>query len=181
MGSLAHLAAMTGRGVYVPSSGRRPVLKDPWYVISKRKNLARRLRRILYGKVVHCPVHRMETWSWLVREFVYKRDFRYIGLLDEARRFVTLFGVVEAPDEFDKELDLDLVKAFQVYLYRRREELETWRNHPTPEQSAQAQAAVEAKSLALSGVCALCGNDLPCESCNMPAVVIDGKGGLRAI
>ena len=181
--SLASTAAATGRKVYVPSSGRRAVLTDPWHVIAKREKFAARLREILYGSSpTSCPSHRTSTWAWLIREFVHLRDFRYVELLDEARSFVKQYGHVESVS-YDEELDLDLLKAFQQHLYRRRAELQTWRNREQvrdPKLVVQEMAAREAKDCLLLGVCPLCGSDLPCSACGTPEVVFDGKGGLVA-
>lgn len=171
--------------MFVPTSGRRPIETDEWHVILRRTKLAGRLRHVLYGgSPPHAHDKRMTTWAFLVREFVRLRDFRYVELLRESRRFVTVHGYVES-DTFDEELDLDLLKAFQVYLYDRRRELATWLNREEmrrdPQGMLERKAAQEAKSLALLGVCGVCGGDLPCGPCGLPAVALDGKGGLTAV
>jgi len=182
LGSLGSI--LGGRRTFTPSNGRRPILTDEPWVIAKRVNFAKRLRSVLYGgHPPRCISKRLDTWAWLVREFVRLRDFRYIQLLDEARRFVKLHGHVEC-QEYDEVLDLDLLKAFQRYLYDRRRELETWRNRVDvrdKEQVLAGQAARDAKSLALLGICPLCVGSLPCKEDQIPAVALDGKGGLIAV
>jgi hypothetical protein len=77
-----------------------------------------------------------------------------------------------------------VLKAFQRYMYARRTELETWRNREAlrdREQVLQGIAEKEAKELALLGLCAVCGDDLPCQACGMPAVELDGRGGIRPV
>ena len=177
--------------VYTPKNGRRPVVVDEWHTIARRRDLAELLREILYGGVrVKVPKYRIEkVWCWTVREFVRLRDFRYSELLAEARRFVETYGHIEplppASSRTDVlELDLDVVKAFEKYLRERRTELNTW-EHSTRVRSMKVKleecAAVEAKRLALLGVCAICGGELPCKPCDLPAVGLDGRGGLVSL
>jgi hypothetical protein len=163
------------------------MVDEPW-VIAKRLNLAKKLRFILYGaRHVKIGRHRQDTWAWLVREFTRLRDFRYSGLLYEARRFTSTVGVVDPcldeTKDIQEALDLDLLKAFQRYLYRRREELETWKNRET-QKSPEGQAEIaesEAKSLMILGLCPSCGADLPCDLCGLKAVTLDGRGGITPV
>lgn len=169
--------------VYVPKNGRRPVVVDEWFTIVRRKKLGAKLRQVLFaGSPPKVVEKRLDTWAWLVKEFVHLRDFRYVELLHEARLFLKEVGQLQVEGD-PEEYDLLVLKAYQRYLYRRRRELQTWRNREvfgTPEHDAE-MAAAEAKSLALYGICFQCGNDTPCEQCQVPAVALDGRGGIVAI
>ena len=167
-------------------------MTDDPNVIVKRVKAAKVLRAVLYGghEVRVCNARIDCVWAWTVREFVMLRDFRYSELLDEARRFVSLYGHVDplpagSPEKEVLDLDLELVKAFERYMRSRRTELETWRKRPaeclTQQQILEGIATVEAKRLSLLGICPICGGDLPCEPCKLPAVQIDGRGGIVAV
>lgn len=200
--NLARLAsASPGRKLFVPKNGRRPILTDEWHTIVRRRGLAERLRTVLYGgQAPKAPGKRMTTWMFLVREFVRQRDFRYVELLVESRLFfkhvtesqgLRVSGPPSLPilsDDptpgtcvYDEEYDLDLLKAFQQYLYSRRTELETWRNRESvrdPSVVVPEVCAREAKELLLLGICPGCGGVLPCEGCGTPVVALDGRGGV---
>lgn len=189
LGQFAACMTRPGKRVFIPANGRKPVVVDEWHVIARRKKLAKMLREILYGGLPpRVPGRRVDTWAWSVREFVRLRDFRYSDLLAEARWFVQNHGspdVTECTTKNDlMELDLELLQAFEKYLRARRVDLETWRRSTralSEQEKLEGIAAAEAKSLALLGVCAVCGNDLPCSGCGMPAVLIDGKGGIVSV
>jgi len=168
--------------IYTPKSNRKPVHVDEWHVIVKRKRVAHLLRGILFsGAVPNVPKKRIETWCWSVRQFTHTRLFRYSELLEEARSFAQEHGcLVVEPNEAKEvilSLDLKLLQAFEGHLQERRRVL----GRIPVIMSQDEIAAVHAKQLALDGICASCGGDLPCKACDLPAVEIDGKGGLRAV
>lgn len=166
--------------VYYPKSNRRPVVIDEWHVIVKRRKAAVLLRDILFGGLPSkIPVKRLDTWSWKIREWVHLREFRYSDILNEARTFVKNYGIVEDVPEETIAVDLEALKAFENYMSTRRTELQTWRRKENKIGLDEALVLADVKSLALTGICAICGGDLPCQSCDLPAVEIDGHGGLK--
>lgn len=168
--------------VYFPKSDRKPVHVDEWHVILKRKRAAHLLRGILFSDPIpKIPGKRLDTWCWTVREFTHTRLFRYSEMLDEARTFVEEYGslVVEPTEakEVILHLDLQILQAYEGHLRRRRSILGRIPVIPSLDEIAEYHA----KQLALDGICASCGGDLPCIECNLPAVEIDGRGGLKAV
>ena len=167
----------------------RPRKPDPTWVVLKRLRAARLIRSILYGTFPEdAPCwgdkHRTWTsfycremqWAFKVGEFVRDRSFKYSELLNESRRFVALNGVATCPG---LEQDLELLKAWEKPLYAKRREERRWENREVQAQEmVEIQGDLMWRDYVLSGTCPLCGTKLPCAECEIPAMKIDGRGGL---
>lgn len=170
---------------------RRPVKYDPPHIVAKRLRFARRVRSVLYGadpapcwgdkKDGH--YRREMTWAWTVREYAGSRLFRYIEALDEAKAMVRERGSPWVPTGLAE--DLALLKAWQG---RMRARAFAEGRHAIAHEQRRDKARVVAETIALkakgdliAGVCPLCGDPLPCIDCGVPAVRLDGKGGLEAL
>ena len=168
---------------------RRPWKPDPPWIVLKRLRAARLIRAILYGTFPEdapCWGDKHKNWSsfycremqWAfkVGEFVKVRSFRYSELLSEARRYVVIHGVAFP---VGLEVDLDLLKEWEKQLYEKRTAEGRWNlAKQTPEEELKAQGDMMWKTYILSGLCPLCGVSLPCKECEIPAMKIDGRGGL---
>jgi hypothetical protein len=154
----------------------------------KRLRAARLVRAILYGtfpedapcwgdkhakwKSFYC---REMSWAFKVGEFVKHRTFRYSELLNEARQYVLIHGVAYCTT---LEGDLDLLRGWENQLSAKRRSENRYATDLTEEEKLKIQGDMMWKSYVLSGLCPLCGTNLPCAECEIPAMKIDGRGGL---
>lgn len=152
-----------------------PRLTLPQEVHARRHHLVRELREILYrGAPTTVTKKRQMTWGEVFTEFCgLAHRFTYREVLEEAERFVELNGWADASEIVPGKgrrhaYDLEVWLAFKAHLH------EVSKTSPKPEERKDEiilRAAVkEAQGLALDGICPVCGESLPCEACNLPAV-----------
>lgn len=164
---------------------------DPWWIVLKRLRAARLVRAYLYGTFPedapcwgdkheswHTYYCREMQWAYKIGEFVRTRSFRYSEMLKEARAMVADRGVAK-PGGLEE--DLELLKQYERRLYDRRAKENRWHRVIEPMEQVEIDAECSWKTYVLAGICPLCGTNLPCQSCSIPAMQIDGRGGLKAI
>jgi hypothetical protein len=122
------------------------------------------------------------SWAWMTREFLRTRQFRMSELCAAARQFHADHG---HPKGCTLIHDMELLKAFQQMLYKKSSAESRHLLNPRVSSSsgeiAERKAATSAKMALLAGVCPMCGDPLPCDPCDMPDVMMDGRGGLVAV
>jgi hypothetical protein len=117
-------------------------------------------------------------WACTLKQFVARRMFRYSDLLKEARALIATSGP-SVPTGLEQ--DLELLKVLEHRLRDRASREGRWDTpEPTPEERIEIDAEATWKTFVLKGICPLCGGILPCPDCNIPVLVPDGRGGLRA-
>lgn len=179
------------RPVVEPTSRRPPFKQDPFWMVRKRTDFAKKLRAVLYGRPSSADLpfwgdrgRRLTTWGFQVRELE-KMFFRYIEMIHEAMAYVAAHGAAEFPMGTESEClarDLDLMKGYQRWMYRRERELvpRNRRKDVSPAQIVAWNAKRRTEALLVHQICPLCGCGLPCQACGVPAFESDGEGGLRA-
>lgn len=122
------------------------------------------------------------SWAWMTREFLRTRQFRMSEMCAVARQFHAEHG---PPKGCTLIHDMELLKAYQQTLYRKsaaeNRHLLNPRVASNPTEIAEGRATTSAKAALLAGVCPMCGDPLPCDPCDMPDVMMDGRGGLVAV
>ena len=172
----------------VDQAVRAGVRRKPRWVAIRQTKFAIRCRALLYGRDAR-PLGRImrQNWVRLLAFYTRSRMLRYgeaLGIAIDLGAELRAAGEVLLPDEQTDQRLRDLLSqrltaaarqkeaergpADALQLLRRKLELQA------------AWAEQWSKECLLLGVCPTCGDDLPCDGCEVPAVEIDGRGGLRA-
>jgi len=122
------------------------------------------------------------SWAWTTRQFLRTRAFRMSELCAVAREFHAEHG---PPKGCTLTHDIELLKEYERVLHKKASAESRHLLNPRVAidraATAENKAAMSAKVALLAGVCPMCGDPLPCESCDMPDVMMDGRGGLVAM
>ena len=155
------------------------------WVARRQTIFATRIRTLLYGHKAR-PLGRIRRLSWkrLTSFYTRSRMLKYAEVWRIAMEFASELRATDEillpTDEVDARLREMLSKRLTAAA--KEKEAAPWAVSDRDRKKAIAAAWAEqwVKEVLILGICVSCGNDLPCEPCNVPLLEPDGRGGFRA-
>lgn len=157
--------------------------RSPRWTIIRRVKFATRVHDIVYGYKAR-PLTRAarNSWARLLAHYTRSRALTYAEALHVAYVLAmelrsedrTLTTTPETDDLLRTRLAVRLAAAA-----RHKADAQGPRHDAQYERELlRARVAAHARQALLDGYCYRCGDDLPCRSCDIGSVRIDGRGGL---